>query len=90
MIIYLYGPENYKKFLQANFWHMQETNTYRMLHKSQVNRHGVFTSLVNRLPSSHLEQREYTKEYKHILKTAEINGFDKQLIDRNIQNIEAH
>ena len=59
-----------------------------MLHKikwlqSQVT-HAVFKSLVNRLLSTPLEQTEYTKEYKHILNTAVVNGFDKQLVDNKI------
>ena len=39
--------------------------------------YAVFNTLVNRLLSTPLEQTEYTKEYKHILNTAEVNGFDK-------------
>ena len=27
---------------------------------------------------------EYTKEYEHILNTAVVNGFNKQLVDKNI------
>jgi hypothetical protein len=31
-----------------------------------------------------LEQTEYTKEYEHILNTAVVNDFDKQLVDNKI------
>ena len=37
----------------------------------------VFNNIVNRLVNTSLEQTEYTKEYEHILNTAELNGFDK-------------
>ena len=40
--------------------------------------------------STPLEQIEYTKEYEHILNIAEINDFDKQLIDKKVHKIEAH
>jgi hypothetical protein len=38
--------------------------------------HLLVNSLVNRLLSRSLEQTEYTKEYKQILKTPKVNGFD--------------
>ena len=43
--------------------------------------HAVFNSLVHRLLNTPLEQTEYTKEYEHILNTAVVNGFDKQLVE---------
>ena len=37
-----------------------------------------------RLLSTTLEQIEYKEEYKYILKSEEISGFDNKLIDKNI------
>ena len=39
--------------------------------------HAVFN---NRLLNTPLEQTEYDREYKHILNTAIVNGFDKQFV----------
>jgi hypothetical protein len=61
-----------------------------MLHKIkwlQCQLTSRWNSLVNRLLSTLLKHIEYTKTYKHILNTAEVNVFDKQLIDMRIKTL---
>ena len=41
--------------------------------------HAIFNSLIHNLRGTPLEQTEYTEGYKHTLKIAKLNGFDKQI-----------
>ena len=57
-------------------WRKKDSVMERTGHNPKSHQHAVSNSLVNRPLSTPLEQTEYTKEYRLILKIAKINGFD--------------